>query len=410
MSTSTRGELRRLLDHAAGLASIPTPTIQQRMEHSTTLAKIAVLRKEAGIEGYSGEEEYRTKEFRKRTVDAWRNIARGEEVRDVAQEAGQVTVTPGGSAGSFVPTQFIYSDLQRMLATHSPLFDRDKVTLVETANGNTMQLPLVNDVSSTVDAEPITEAGSATDYTNIANLGNANSNTFVYRSRPIAFSLEFDDDAFRDWRVSVLEQVMADRIARGVGNDLATGTGSNNGIVGLVPQLQAQGIIPVIAMGENINTGSELTGADSIGTPDLENLFMSIPSPHRASPKAAWLMNDSVFNYLDAVVDRYGRPLEIIRYHTGQPTIKNKPVYIEPSLPNISASAIGTVVFGDLSRWVTRIVPAGNYIKFYREAPGLVENGLTGASLFFRAGGTLLSTGFGDNLSQGPIGYLAQHS
>ncbi len=410
MSTSTRGELRRLLDKAATLASISIPTTQQKMEHSTVLAEIAVLRKAAGAEGYSGEETYRSKEFRKRAVDAWRNIARGEEVRDVAQEAGQVTVTPGGSAGSFVPVQFIYSDLQRMLAAHSPLFDRDKVTLVETANGNTMQMPLVNDLAAANDAEPITESSSATDYTNIGNLGNANSNTYVYRSRPIAFSLEFDDDAFRDWRVSVLEQVMADRVARGVGNDLATGTGSNNGIVGLVPQLQAQGIIPVIAEGENINTASGLTGSNSIGTPDLSNLYQSIPAPHRNSPKAAWLMNDGTFDYLDAMVDKYGRPIEIIRYHTGQPTIKNKPVYIEPSLPNISASAIGTVVFGDLSRWVTRIVPPANYIKFYREAPGLVENGLTGASLFFRAGGTLLSTGFGDNLSQGPIGYLAQHS
>jgi len=54
------------------------------------------------------------------------------------------------------------------------------------------------------------------------------------------------------------------------------------------------------------------------------------------------------------------------------------------------------VVFGDVSHWLTRHAGSSDYVKNYRELPGVLEKGLTAWSCFSRWGGQLL-------LSNGPL-------
>jgi HK97 family phage major capsid protein len=54
------------------------------------------------------------------------------------------------------------------------------------------------------------------------------------------------------------------------------------------------------------------------------------------------------------VKDKYGRPL--IDWVNGAKTLFGFPIKICPSLPNIGAATFGTIVAGDWSYWMTRLV------------------------------------------------------
>ena len=402
--------IQKLMDEADSISRRSKPTAQDKLRHSYLLTKIASLRAESGhASSFSASEDYRATEFRARLVNAWRLIAKGElpisEIR-ANQESGLATITNANNAagGAFVPVQFLFSDLQVALAAHDPLFDADKVTLITTKNGNTVEMPMLSDVSQK--AVPVTEAASDTTYTNLASVGNAENNTFMYRTPKIKTSMEFGEDVFADFQVSILERAFTERIARGVGADMIAGNSAGH-IKGIIPSLESLGVVPVTAAGSGSDDGGSGTGANSIGSQDIRNLYFSVNSAYRNSPKAAWLMNDTVLLAIAGLRDKQNHLLNLVQYDgNGQPRIFGKPVYVSPSCPNIATSASGPVLFGDLSRWVTRQVPGDNYVRRYTQAPGLAENALVAWSCFARYGGQLLAI----DPAYSPINYLQMHS
>jgi HK97 family phage major capsid protein len=343
-------------------------------------------------------------ETRKRLIESYRMIARGEEIRAV-QTAGFGTVHYSNNSGnSFVPTSFMYSGLQNSAKMHSPLFDSDKVTFGRTDKGNPTQVPLADDTSEV--ATVVGEAVSDTDYETIQGATQIMNYTFMYRTPKISTTIEFDQDAFlADTQVSILENFFAERIARGVSAHLLNGNGSGKPL-GLLPSLDANGVFPISAAGSSENDGIvSNTGANSIGSRDLQNLYHSVDVAYRNSPKAAWIMADTTLLSIEALVDKYGNQLELIKYVNGGPTLFGKPVYSDPNMAAIAPSA-ATVIFGDLGRWFTRYVPSAGFITRYFEVPGLAENGEMAWTANGRFGGCLLS-----NASvQTPINYLRQHS
>jgi len=61
------------------------------------------------------------------------------------------------------------------------------------------------------------------------------------------------------------------------------------------------------------------------------------------------------------------------------------------------------VVLGDLSYWATRIVMGSlSGVMAYKEAPGLVENGLIGLRSYLQADGAILYTDW-SNAAQSPF-------
>jgi HK97 family phage major capsid protein len=195
-----------------------------------------------------------------------------------------------------------------------------------------------------------------------------------------------------------------------------TGNGSSKPL-GLIPALEELASVTtpfIIAAGSATHTGGAETGANSIGIPDLSNLYYSVDDAYRSNPKCAWLMRDSTLNYIDGlIVTKLGQKLDLVKYIDGKPFILGKPVKISPSVPAIGPSNV-SVVFGDLSFWCTKIVTgiAGNgmplgYVQTYQEAPGLIENGLIGFRAFLRAGGVLAVN---DRNSPSPINYLMHTS
>jgi HK97 family phage major capsid protein len=328
----------------------------------------------------------------------------GRELRAVQQAGVATLANPSVAAGgAFVPVKFLFTELQVALKKADPLYNPNVCTVLQTETGNSLQIPLVSDVS--VDAAQVGEAQSDTTATNLAELSGQMSNTFMYRTPKFRTSYEFLQDA-SDVAVSMIEDFFVDRLYRGVGADLINGNKGTAGINGIIPQLETLGVTPVTAVGSASNDGNAAhNGTNSIGTDDLAALYSSVDAAYRASAKCGWLMNDNTFLFLQQLKDQVGFPISIIKYDTvtGWPTIFNKPVQISPSMPNIGASNT-PIIFGALDRWLTRIVPS--HVIRYQEAPGLVEAAVCAWSCFARFGGTLLAT----DPNASPLNYIRNHS
>jgi HK97 family phage major capsid protein len=409
-------EIRNLLDEADTLARKVRPTDADKLQHSTILARVAALRRSGDPQAHA--HDYQIEDNRKRVIKAWRMVAQGIPIEEIRanQEVGQTTIGYSNESGSaFVPTQFLFSDLSYALAEVDPVFSPDVCTRLTSEKGGLLQCPVVSDVS--VLAKQIPEAAKDKNYDNVAFLGQIPNRTFLFRGGKLAFSLEFLEDALGgEFTVSALEKLMTERVARGCGQSLTVGEGDGlSAMQGLLPQLVALGTSPVIATGSGnddgiLSPGTETIqndGTNSIGSADLKALYYSVNRAYRNSPKAAWLMNDKTFNLIDDLRDRISRPLHMIRFGPdGIPRLLGKPVYTSNSLPDVGISAVGPVIFGDLSRFIVRQCPTQSRIQIYRELPGFVERGLFAAEIFVRYGCTLLAT----DPNASPLNFIVMQS
>lgn len=342
------------------------------------------------------------------TARAWRAFVNGEK-RDMVEGNPIPRIGTYTGLGYFVPTEFFASVFAAM-AAHDPLFDENSCTVINSTNGRPLPIPIYGDIENV--ASVVAEGGSQTS-TDIDAPGHAVIGAYSYKTPRFVCSLEsFDDMDSAISTLALFKQFASDRLRRGIAADLLNGNGTGK-TLGLIPSLEVAGVTQIHASGSASMTGGSETGANSIGLADLADLYYSVNSAYRASDKCAWLMADTTLLYIDSIVTKMGLPAGIVKWTNGMPYIFGKPVKISPSMPAIGASNV-SVVFGDLSYWVTRIVTADgssddelNYVRVYREAPGLIENGNVGLRAFLRADGALA---YNDVNSPTPINYLQQHS
>jgi HK97 family phage major capsid protein len=303
--------------------------------------------------------------------------------------------------GNFVPTQF-FDTVFHTMGDHDFLYDADKVTLRKTDKAGPVVIPTYSDLENV--AIQFSEAANTFgDQIDIGQPGNVKLGSYSYRSPIHWMSLEvFDDMADTAGAYDTFATAQADRLARGISKNLLLGSGTGT-TLGLIPALQAAGVSGVVATGNANNTGGAGTGVNSIGSYDLANLFCSVNASYRSSSKCGWAMNDTTLLSLMGAVTKMGLPL--VNFENGGAYIYGKPVFISPNIPSIGSSAI-SVLFGDFSYWVTRLVGADARIQVYRETA--VEQGLVGLQSFVRADGVYA---FNDtNPANSPVNYLVQHS
>src|SRR5207245_2686868 len=136
--------------------------------------------------------------------------------------------------------------------------------------------------------------------------------------------------------------------------------GKVGGPTGLIPSLLVSGGPIVVAAGSSANDGSTNTGVNSIGTIDLYNMMKNLNPAYLASPKCRFLMNWNTWMFLANLMNKQGEPLlkagGVISYdNDGVARIYGIKVAIAPSMNDIG-SAKNTIVLGDFSRWLTRLV------------------------------------------------------
>jgi len=306
-----------------------------------------------------------------------------------------------GNVGSFVPLGF-FQEVFAAKKNTDALFNPDIVTYLETTHGKPIQFGLMGDTETV--AVLTSEAGSATE-ADITSTSGIMLGAYTFRSPMFHASIEsFQDVEIAGGVVELFKKFVGERIARGVGPYLVTGSGSSQP-TGLVTALEALGGASVTATGSSANTGGSETGATSVGSADIANLFYALDEAYRDSDKTCWLMTSGTLGKLATIVTKMGLPL--VNWQGPEAFILGKPVRISPSMQAIGSGNV-PIVFGDLTYFVVRCaIDEQTRVQLYKEAPGVIENGKFGLRAYVRYDSSLM---FNDTGSPSPLVYLQNHS
>jgi HK97 family phage major capsid protein len=332
---------------------------------------------------------------------AWKSFL---EKRDMVEGVATSRIGTYSGLGFFVPTDYMPT-LFSALGEHDVLFNEDDCTVIKSTNGRPLNIPTLGDIE--VVAGIVGEAGSQSSV-DFSATGQSTVGVYTYNSKRIVVSLEAFEDASEALSImDIAKATFASRLARGIGADLLAGNGVNKPL-GLLTALSNLGVAPVTAQGSSDNDGGTNTGANSIGSADFANTLEALDSSYLSSSKAAWLLNRKTLGFVNALTDKMGHPLNLVKYDANlQPYIMGVPVKISPSMPNIGPSTTPLIV-GDLTYWLSRLVIDDNSgLKSYTEGPGLIEKGNVGVGCFVRAGGALM---YNDTSSPAPFSVLQCHS
>lgn len=261
-------------------------------------------------------------------------FARGREEQR-ALTAG--TTTAGGYT---VPTELM-DEIVRTMKDWGPMLDPAVVRLINTASGNPMTVPTIDDTAK--GAVLHTEAGSVTDDGGEdPALGQKSLSAFVYNTEWVRISLELLQDSAIGIE-SLLGELLGERLARKGNAVLTTGTGSG----------QPGGIAALASTGKTTAAVGDVTGDELI---DLQH---SVNQAYRRSPKCRWMFADSTLKVLRKKKDGQGNYIfQAANIALGTPAqLLGYPYSINDDMP-----AIGTgndaIAFGDFSRFWVRLVGA----------------------------------------------------
>ena len=343
-----------------------------------------------------------SKKQEKRAREFQAILHQGLESRDSSEGDVKAQVGSYAGIGTFVPVEF-YGKLFRAMKWIDPLFEI--ATVIQTTHGRAIAVPTLGDIENV--AVPVGENSlQEANGHDLYKPGHVTLGAFSFRTPLFRLSLEAFDDLETSFTArGLFEMFASDRVARGFGKLAINGNGTSDGIKGIVEILSTSGQVPVIATGSATNTGGMETGADTIGSEDLANIYFSVSEAYRKSPSCGWLVNDATLQYLSKLLDKMGRP--VLSVIDGRNTIMGKPVYNSPSMPDMGASKV-SVIFGDFSYVVVRnAVDPMTRVQVFTQAPGIVEQGEVGLRFFSRHD---VNIAFNDwNTSPAPLSYL-QHT
>jgi HK97 family phage major capsid protein len=408
-------ELQLLLAEANELSNKPSWSKQDERRNAYLLSAISAVKSGVSLAEVDQEQLNQTEIEQGLPVTqrshSWTSTEKRNEVRvwqkfiktgDI--ETRDMTVGNGtpaylkGNAGSFVPLGFF----DRVFAAqkgHDALFDPEIVTFVKTDTGAPLEVSMMGDTENV--AQLTSEAGGVSEV-DISSTGAVMLGAYTFRSPVFHVSIEsMQDVAIGGSVVDLFTKFSADRIARGVGPYLVTGSGISQP-TGLLTALESSGAISITATGSAVNDGTAATGSNSVGSQDIANLYYSLDSAYRDSPNCCWLMNSGTLGALAAIVTKQGVPL--VQWQGPEAWILGKKVCISPSVPSIGSAHI-PIILGDLSYFMVRATPVK--VQIYRETVGLVEKGKVGLRAFCRYDSTFLYT---DLNSPSPCVFLVNHS
>jgi HK97 family phage major capsid protein len=293
-------------------------------------------------------------------IDFHPTAGRGDSFNEV-RALSKLSAAAGNNT---VPTSF-YGKLWAHLILTANLINAG-ATVWSTTSGENIQVPITTAHST---AALVAEAGTIAQ--SDPTFGQRQVGAYKY-GLLLKISRELLDDTGVD-----IEGYIAMEAGRAVGNalgaDLVSGNGTN----------KPTGILNNTTLGVTSTVGK-------VGVPqfaDLIALYYSVIPNYRNSPEAAWLFNDTTAGAIRALTDTQGRYLWEPSLVAGAPDlILNKPVFTDPNVPATALNA-KSVVFGDLSRYLVRMV---NGVRFERSVDFAFDADLITYRCLVRADGILI--------------------
>jgi HK97 family phage major capsid protein len=252
------------------------------------------------------------------------------EQRSILREARAQSVGVNAEGGFLAPQSTVADVIQSMKA-YGPLLDASVINYLVTSNGNTINMPLLDDTANRGRriAEGV-KAGAATNLT----FGSRAMTAYKYTSDVVLVSAELLQDSAVDV-ASIINSAMAERLGRAVNLDLTTGDGSGD----------PQGIVTGAA------NGKTTASATAIAADELIDLQHSIDPAYRAN--ASFMFADTTLAAIRKLKDTTGAYVWQPGLTVGAPaTILGWNYAINQDMATIATGA-KTVLAGDFKRAYT---------------------------------------------------------
>lgn len=304
------------------------------------------------------------------------------EYRDMATGGGNALQGAGG--GYLVPVGFS-GEIEKAMKWYGGMLQAGRI--VPTDSGQPLPWPTDNDTGTV--GELVGEGVQVS--TADVSLSNLTLNAYKFSTKMVKVSFELLQDSAFDLN-SYLQEKFSDRLGRILNTKFTLGTGVNEP-KGLIPAASAG----PTATGSATNDGSAATGANSIGTQDVDELEHSVDKAYRVG--SAFMANDSTVKAFKKLLDKYGRPIWQVGVASAAPdTLNGYPIYTNNDMAAI-ATTNKTLAFGQLQKYLIRRV-RGIYVLRLQER--FADYGQVAFIGFARYDGNLLDAG------THPVKYLVQ--
>ncbi len=277
----------------------------------------------------------------------------------------------GAQGGFLVPTGW-GGQLLEALATFGGM--RRVATILQTAGGNTIPFPTVDETQVEGEIVPENQPASAGDF----NFGIASIGGYKFSSKIVAIPFELLQDQGPGIDIEAFtRRALAMRIARITNRKFTVGTG-----VG-----EPQGIVTASPVGAALATGK----ATGFVTDDLVDLEHSVDPAYRSMPGVGWMFHDTTLRFCKKMKDAEGRPLWLPGVAVKEPdTLLGYRYEINQHMPVMEANA-KSVLFGDMSAYMIRDIM--NVTLFRFDDSAFITRGQIGFLAWSRHDGKLVTAG-----------------
>lgn len=308
----------------------------------------AKARPNMGGDEARGVEELKKPEYREAFIELARAgfdpQAISAEARDVIRagvsEFRAQTAGTNSAGGYTVPTE-LANVIDKTMKMWGPMYDEAICTVLNTASGNPLDFPTVDDTAVAVAKH--TEAGAMTDDGGVdATFGKMTLNAYAYDTEWVQISMELLQDSNVNIETFIGE-LLGERLARRVNTELTTGDGTGD----------PNGIVTASSLGKTA------AGAAAVTADEIIDLLHSVDPAYRVSPKARFMFNDSTLAAIRKLKDGQGQYLwQMGDIRTGEPgRLLGQPYSINQAMASL-ATGNKTIIYGDFSKYYVRKVGA----------------------------------------------------
>ncbi len=257
----------------------------------------------------------------------------------VAKEEFRTQVTTSGGPGGYTVPVELADQIIKTMKDWGPMYDEDICTVLNTASGNQINLPTVDDTAVT--AEKHTEGTALTDDGGKdAAFAQKRLDAYVYDTEFVKFSMELAQDSVFNME-TLLGGLLGERLARIANKELTVGDGSGD----------PNGVATASSLGRTAAATAAITADEII------DLLHSVNSAYRRSPKARFMFADTTLAAIRKLKDGQGNYLwQMGDVKTSQPgTLLGYAYSINDDMDSLAA-AKKVMLFGDFSKYFVRKV------------------------------------------------------
>lgn len=249
--------------------------------------------------------------------------------------------TTSNSAGGYTVPVTLANFIVKSMAMWGPMYDENICTTINTASGEQINIPTVDDTAVAVAKH--SEGTALTDDGGVdVTFGQKVLNAYMFDTEFVRWSLELSQDSIFNVE-QLLGELLGERLGRRANTELTTGDGTGD----------PNGVVTASTLGKSA------AGAAAITADELIDLQHSVDPAYRMSPKARFMFNDATMAKIRKLKGGDGQYIwQMGDIRTTVPgTLLGSPYSVNQAMP-ASTTGLKSVLFGDFGKYYVRKVGA----------------------------------------------------